>query len=301
MARSAALLVAKKDIGAANMTRCISKTKTPGPPEWQASSGLVSRKHQINKVPKKGPLNKRHSSKIARTGAPRQVGRMWRVWRGGSLPPLSGLTECRRKCGLPWKELPPKTLGRLGTAPWHPAILTCANLVIEIAAEDESVGWDLTVLGAPEQVLIMHAIMKIWGSKPPMTDKMARPDCRPLGSALSATQRLQAACQARPFPSQVPTFIPTQKAEEEGDLEAVDGQRGDPGAVDWQGASKAKVLNFMGEEVPPLSEGCGPSAHTVQDQSLGAILYPDRVTCHNDLMRELACLDLWFLGYCLVT
>lgn len=168
-----------------------------------------------------------------------------------------------------------ESAGRLGTAPWHIAVLACCNLIFELAIEAVPATGDLKVeerhiLRAFDQVQLSHGIVNLWKSKIPMSSQTERPDVGPAAAALTREQRLLAACQAAPIPSQVPIFEPTQAG-------VVEEEAGAPQSPDKGACPAVKPLTANDREVLPMTVGYGPDGTSVQDPALGPVLHPDRV------------------------
>ena len=170
--------------------------------------------------------------------------------------------------------------GRLGTASWQLAALSCANLIFEVASGDVTPqpGQELEVqsrhvIRAHSEVVMSHGVISLWRAESPPKGRVNRPDYGPLASTLSSAERLQAACQAAPVPSQVPIFEATQ-------LPPVKQESEDSGAVPASGpqdTAQPRVLRLGDPEVPALTQGYGENFESVQNPALGPVVHPDRV------------------------
>ncbi|CAJ1333125.1 unnamed protein product [Effrenium voratum] len=178
--------------------------------------------------------------------------------------------------------------GRLGTAPWHLAVLSASKLVWDVAMGEISTSDDLRVqtqhvLRAFDEVQLCQAQIALWTSES-VPAKADRPDCGHLASLLTSAERLQAACEAAPMPSQFAVFECTQQqplALEDASAEEVLEAAAGPAA----GPEPPKVLMLSDAEVPPLSDGYGPGGASAQDPGLGPVLFTDRAIMQKTLLR----------------
>ena len=119
-----------------------------------------------------------------------------------------------------------------------------------------------------------------------------RPDYGPMAASLSRAQRLQAACEAAPLPSQVPAFVPSQPSGSPEKCEAEEPVEMLP--------SQVKPLKLEDPEVPALTTGYGENGESVQDPSLGTVVHGDRVSWLRGGMEvtgSTAMLKTMSLGY----
>ena len=189
--------------------------------------------------------------------------------------------------------------GRLGTAAWHLVMLAASNYIFEIACGDISVAPTDPLVIQPKHVnraaaelRLIHAVVALWKSKKPQGTTLARPDYGPMAASLSRAQRLQAACEAAPLPSQVPAFVPSQPSGSPEKCEAEEPVEMLP--------SQVKPLKLEDPEVPALTTGYGENGESVQDPSLGTVVHGDRVSWLRGGMEvtgSTAMLKTMSLGY----